>query len=97
MNVFNKLSKWIKLKFVDEKQDDSHIEYKILVLGEKGVGKSCICTRLVNNEFNLEIKPTVQSECYSKTLKLLDYNIKLYIVDIDENVIKYEYSSYTMW
>jgi small GTP-binding protein len=88
MNVINKLSKWIKLKFVEDKHDDTHIDYKILILGEKGTGKSSICTRLVNNEFNLEIKPTTQSECYSKTLKLLDYNIRLYIVDIDENVMK---------
>jgi GTPase SAR1 family protein len=62
----------------DEK-DANVIEYKILLLGEKSVGKSSVCTRFALNEFNLEIKPTLLSECYTKTLKLFEQVIKVYL------------------
>lgn len=89
MKLFNKLSKWIKMKFNSEDKDekDDSLEYKILVLGERLVGKSSICIRFTQNEFNLEIKPTTQSKCYAKSMKLFEQLIKIYIVDIDENVM----------
>jgi Ras-related protein Rab-11A len=97
MNIFNKLKSWIKMKFtLDDKGSDelnNNVEYKILVLGEKSTGKSSICTRFVSNEFNLEIKPTTQSECYTKSIKLLEHNINLYIVDIDEFVMSNDRSN----
>lgn len=91
MKLFNKISKWIKMKFVledvmIEKSQDA-LEYKILILGERSVGKSSICTRFTMNEFNLEIKPTSQPECFTKTVKLGDEVIKIYLIDIDENVM----------
>jgi Ras-related protein Rab-11A len=97
MNIFNKLKKWIKMKFtLDENKEgelSNNVEYKVLILGEKGVGKSSICNRFVYNEFNLEIKPTLQSECYTKSIKLLEHNISLYIVDIDEYVMSNDRSN----
>jgi small GTP-binding protein len=91
MNLFNKISKWIKMKFnnddKDNEKDPNLIEYKILVLGERSVGKSSICMRFALNEFNLEIKPTVQPECYTKSIKLSGQNIKIYMIDIDEYVM----------
>ena len=59
------------------------IEYKILVIGERLTGKSSICLRFCLNEFNLEIKPSSNTECYLKTLLLFDKEIKLYLVDMD--------------
>ena len=92
MNLFNKLSKWIKMKLnSDEKEFDKHqniIEYKILILGESSIGKSSICSRFAINEFNLEIKPTTQTECYTKTIKFGEQIIKIYLIDIDENVLR---------
>ena len=88
-NSLDSLGKWIKMKFVNEneKLDEHSLKYKILVLGEPGVGKSSICMRFCKNEFNLEIKQTESCECYTKNLKLFENKIKLYIVDIDKNIM----------
>ncbi len=94
MNLFNKISKWVKMKFSDEsgEEKDAVIEYKILILGERLVGKSSICNRFALNEFNLEIKPTPFTECYTKYIKLGEETIKVYLIDIDENVMKQDRS-----
>lgn len=94
LDTLGSLGKWIKLKFnqENEKIDENTIKYKILVLGEPGVGKSSICMRFCKNEFNLEIKPTESCELYTKDLRLFENNIKLLIVDIDKNVMSYDRS-----
>jgi GTPase SAR1 family protein len=43
--------------------------------------------RLCKNEFNLEIKQTETCECYTKTLNLFQNKIKLYIIDVDKNIM----------
>ena len=65
---------------------DNYLEYKILVLGEKMVGKSSICTRFAMNEFNLEIKPSTQCECYPKTVKLFEELIKAFHDSVNAHV-----------
>ena len=70
MNIVSDLSKWIKTKFQpSQKDEDSSMEYKILILGEHEVGKTSVCNRFIMNEFNLEIKPTKESECYTKNIQ----------------------------
>ena len=92
MNLFNKLGKWLKHKIISDTfeydKDQNVIEYKILVLGERQVGKSSICTRFTQNEFNLEIKPTTQCECFSRTVRVGDQIIKVYLIDIEENIVR---------
>jgi small GTP-binding protein len=89
MNILNSFNNWLKVKFSleNEKLDKNTLVYKILILGEPGVGKTSLCSRLVKNEFNLEIKPTENAELYTKTLKLFEYTIKLCLVDIDKNLM----------
>lgn len=90
MKVFNEINQWIKIKFPSE--DDNNfttgLEYKILIVGDKSVGKSSLCMRFVMNEFNLEIKPSTQSECYTKTIKIFDQVIKIYLIDIESTILK---------
>lgn len=92
MNLFNKLGNWIKHKFIadtsDLDKDPNILEYKILVLGERSVGKSSICTRFALNEFNLEIKSTLQTECYSCAVRIGDQIIKIYLIDIEEGIMR---------
>jgi Ras-related protein Rab-11A len=92
MNLFNKLSKWIKHKFTadttDIDKDPNILEYKILVIGDRSVGKSSICTRFALNEFNLEIKPTTQTECFSRAVRIMDQIIKIYLIDIEESIMR---------
>lgn len=88
MDLFKNLNKWLKIKIYSETAEDtSYLEYKILILGDKSVGKSSFCNRFCLNEFSLEIKPSTNCECYVKTVKLFDQYIKLYIIDTVETIL----------
>ena len=93
MNIVSDLSKWITTKFQpSQKDEDSSMEYKILILGEHEVGKTSVCNRFIMNEFNLEIKPTKESECYTKNIQFFEEKLKIYIVDVDTNVMNTNHS-----
>ena len=55
--------------------------YKIIIIGDSGVGKSNILGRYLNNEFKQETKSTVGVEFGSKKLKVSGINVKLQIWD----------------
>jgi small GTP-binding protein len=58
--------------------------YNISIIGGKGVGKTSICKRFVNNEFS-EISKSEKEEEYFKNIKFKGNNIKLHILDPWEN------------
>ena len=64
------------------------LEYKFLVIGDNSSGKTSFCLKFAKNEFNLEIKPSTEINCYLKTLVLFDKEIKIYLIDINDNLIK---------
>ena len=64
------------------------LEYKFLVIGDNSSGKTSFCLKFAKNEFNLEIKPSTEINCYLKTLVLFDKEIKVYLIDINDNLIK---------
>lgn len=79
------------ISFHDQKYETSNaIEYKLVILGERGVGKTSICNRLLKNEFNLEIKSTTQNDCYWKIFHLFEKTIYLYVLDIEDNFLTTE-------
>ena len=55
--------------------------YKIIIIGDSGVGKSNILGRYLNNEFKQDTKSTVGVEFGSKKLKVGGINVKLQIWD----------------
>ena len=61
--------------------DDYEQLYKIIIVGDSGVGKSNILGRYINNEFKQDTKSTVGVEFASKKVKVNDINIKLQIWD----------------
>ena len=61
--------------------DDYEQLYKIIIVGDSGVGKSNILGRYINNEFKQDTKSTVGVEFASKKVKVNDVNIKLQIWD----------------
>ena len=63
--------------------DSEHYEhlYKIIIIGDSGVGKSNILGRYLHNEFRQDTKSTVGVEFGSKKVKVGESNIKLQIWD----------------
>lgn len=49
-------------------QDDYDYLFKIVLIGDSGVGKSNLLTRFTKNEFNLESKTTIGVEFATKTI-----------------------------
>lgn len=62
---------------------DTDYEYlfKIVILGDSGVGKTNIISRYAKNEFNIESKATIGVEFHSKLLELDGKIIKLQFWD----------------
>ena len=55
--------------------------FKLVLIGDSGVGKTNILSRYISNEFSLASQPTVGVEFGSKIIKKLDKSIKLQIWD----------------
>lgn len=87
MNLFQSINKWFNVKIFGDSGSTNSKEYKLLILGDKSVGKTSLCNRFLKNEFNLEVKATTQSECFMKELFLLEHIIHLYIIDINEHIL----------
>jgi Ras-related protein Rab-11A len=61
--------------------DDYDMIFKIVLIGDSGVGKSNILSRYINNEFNIDTKSTVGVEFGSKSINLKGSKIKAQIWD----------------
>ena len=55
--------------------------FKVIIIGDSGVGKSCLMHRVTTNEFRLEHEVTVGVEFGSFVIKLDQFNFKLQIWD----------------
>jgi small GTP-binding protein len=61
--------------------EDYDFLFKIVLIGDSGVGKTNLLSRFTKNEFNLESKPTIGVEFATKTLKVGTNKIKCQIWD----------------
>ena len=61
--------------------EESKIVYKIVIIGDLGVGKSCIISRYWKDTFNEESIPTVGCEFNAKTITVDGESIKLQVRD----------------
>ena len=68
---------------------------KVVLLGESSVGKTCIITRFVDNEFDKEIISTTGASYANKTLKFKDYNNKEILFEIWDTAGQEKYRSLT--
>ena len=55
--------------------------YKIVLIGDSGIGKSNLLTRFTHNEFSLESKSTIGVEFATKIIRLNDKLIKAQVWD----------------
>ena len=63
------------------------IEFKFFVIGDHYSGKTSFCVKFTKNKFNLETKPSTQIECYLKTLILFGKELKIYLIDLNEDLL----------
>ena len=97
-SMYESITKKLKLKIISQdkekedfksktkKNNDEIIEYKILIIGDHLTGKTSFCHRFALNDFNLEIKSSTQSECYLKSIILLNKEIKVYLIDVINSI-----------
>ena len=62
-------------------QNDRFISFKIIIIGDSGVGKSCILRRAVQNTFEGDYRATLGFEFLLMHFKVNDIKIKLQIWD----------------
>ena len=62
-------------------EEDYDYLFKIVLIGDSGVGKSNLLYRFTRNEFNLESKTTIGVEFSQKTVKIDNKNIRAQIWD----------------
>lgn len=65
--------------------DDYDFLFKVVLIGDSGVGKSNLLSRFTRNEFNLESKSTIGVEFATKSIQTDNKTIKAQIWDTGEH------------
>lgn len=61
--------------------DEYHLLFKVVLIGDSGVGKSNILTRFTKNRFNPDSKATLGVEFDTKNMRFEDHTIRVQIWD----------------
>ncbi|XP_049606834.1 ras-related protein Rab-11A [Syngnathus scovelli] len=61
--------------------DTYNFVFKVVLIGESGVGKSNLLTRFTKNEFNLDSRTTIGVEFSTRTVQLDNCTIKMQVWD----------------
>lgn len=85
-NCYLITKKKIKLKVLiylsyNQMAEEIHHLFKIIIIGDAGVGKSNILLRYTKNEFDSANKPTIGIEFNSKTIEIEGEKVKMQIWD----------------
>ena len=75
------MSKEYKIQVLEEDQGDFDLSFKIIVIGDCFVGKSCLCLKAAKGLFNENYTPTIAFEFLSLFVKIEELIIKLQIWD----------------
>ena len=75
------MSKEFKVEVLNKDPGNSDLSFKILIIGDASVGKSCLALRATKGSFNTLYTPTVGFEFFNFYLKIEEENIKLQIWD----------------
>ncbi|EGR29428.1 ras oncogene family protein, putative [Ichthyophthirius multifiliis] len=62
-------------------QQENTYQFKILLIGDSGVGKTCLMTRYADDRFNIDMKSTIGVEYSKKIVKVDNSTINLQIWD----------------
>ena len=69
------------MKIITEESPSFDLSFKIIIVGDSGVGKSCLSIKASRNYFEDFYSPTVGFEFLTFNVKIEDQNIKLQIWD----------------
>ncbi len=93
--IYKSLTEKLHLKIISNEEEiselkkspptDKIISYKILIIGTDSVGKTSFCNRISRDAFDLEIKSSIETTCFLKTLTLFEEEIKLFLIDLKTN------------
>ena len=78
------MSEDIKVEILNDSQvsqTDNYINFKIIIVGESGVGKSCLLKRAVQNKFDANYQATLGFEFLLMHFQVNELKIKLQIWD----------------
>ena len=64
-----------------EEYTNFDLSFKLVVIGDSGVGKSCLTKKASTNVFENFYSPTIGFEYYTFKIRIKDKNIKLQIWD----------------
>lgn len=70
-----------KIQILAEDNQHFDLSFKIIVIGDSGVGKSCITMKATKNQFDENSTATVGFEFFSFNMKIDDKILKLQIWD----------------
>ena len=68
-------------EILTEDYSNFDLSFKLIIIGDSGVGKSCLTMKAVKNYFENYYSPTVGFEFFTFNVKLKDTNIRLQIWD----------------
>ena len=71
----------IKCEIVKDENNQYELSFKIIVIGDSGVGKSSLTTKAIKNYFDEFYSTTVGFEFLTQTMKIEDKYVKLQIWD----------------
>ena len=71
----------IKCEIVKDENNQYDLSFKIIVIGDSGVGKSSLTTKAIKNYFDEFYSTTVGFEFLTQTMKIEDKYVKLQIWD----------------
>ena len=71
----------LKCQIITEESPSFDLSFKIIIVGDSGVGKSCLSIKASRNYFEDFYSPTVGFEFLTFNVKIEDQNIKLHIWD----------------
>lgn len=75
------IAKDLKCEMLQEDFHQYDLSFKIIVIGDSGVGKSCLTMKATKNYFEDFYSATVGFEFFTQTIKINDKLIKLQIWD----------------
>ena len=67
----------IKCEIVKDENNQYDLSFKIIVIGDSGVGKSSLTTKAIKNYFDEFYSTTVGFEFLTQTMKIEDKYVKL--------------------